>query len=341
MNKPSAISVFLIVLLTVSCQKENLPVEPIASEPILVIPTGFPDIEFPEGNEFTEARWELGKKLFYDKVMSRNETVSCASCHLATYAFSDTVALSPGVDNAPGVRNAPSLANVAYHPYYTREGGVPTLEMQVLVPIQEHNEFDFNIIEIADRLKSNPEYQKLSQEAYGREPDYYVIVRALATFERSIISGNSRFDQYFYQGIHSALTEQELAGMELFNSERTNCSSCHSGFNFSNYTFQNNGLYKEYADQGRFRLTNVVADRGLFKVPSLRNVAVTGPYMHDGSLSSLEEVIDHYNSGGKTHPNKNEMIRPLTLTETEQAELVAFLRSLTDDEFINNKKFRF
>lgn len=341
MNKPSAISFFLIVLLTVSCQKENLPVEPIAPESILVIPTGFPDIEFPDGNEFTEARWKLGKKLFYDKVMSRNETVSCASCHLATYAFSDTVAFSPGVDNAPGVRNAPSLANVAYHPYYTREGGVPTLEMQVLVPIQEHNEFDFNIIEIANRLKADPEYQKLSQEAYNREPDYYVIARALATFERSIISGNSRFDQYFYQGKQSALTGQELAGMELFNSERTNCSSCHNGFNFSNYTFQNNGLYKEYADQGRFRLTNVVADRALFKVPSLRNVAVTGPYMHDGSLSSLEEVILHYNSGGKTHPNKNEMIRPLTLTETEQAALVAYLRSLTDDEFINNKKFRF
>lgn len=341
MKKSSAISAFLIFLLTLSCQKENLPADPIAPEPILVIPIGFPDIEFPEGNEFTEARWELGKKLFYDKVMSRNETVSCASCHLATYAFSDTVAFSPGVDNAPGVRNAPSLANVAYHPYYTREGGVPTLEMQVLVPIQEHNEFDFNIIEIANRLKADLEYQKLSQEAYNREPDYYVIVRALATFERSIISGNSQFDQYFYQGKQSALTEQELAGMELFNSERTNCSSCHSGFNFSNYTFQNNGLYKEYTDQGRFRLTNVVADRGLFKVPSLRNVAVTSPYMHDGSLSSLEEVILHYNSGGKNHPNKNEMIRPLNLTETEQAALVAYLRSLTDNEFINNKKFRF
>lgn len=340
MNKLIAISIFFILLLTVSCQKENSLVEPKVSEPLLAIPIGFPNPEFPAGNEFTEARWKLGKKLFYDKVMSRNETVSCASCHMAAYAFSDTVAFSPGVENAPGVRNAPSLANVVYQPYYTRDGGVPTLEMQVLVPIQEHNEFDFNIIEIANRLKANPEYQELSQDAYKREPDYYVIVRALATFERSIISGNSRFDQYIYQGNNSALTEQEIAGMELFNSERTNCSSCHSGFNFSNYTFQNNGLYEEYADLGRFKLTNNEADRALFKVPSLRNVAVTGPYMHDGSMRTLEEVVTHYNSGGQNHPHKNKMIKPLNLSETEQAALVAFLRSLTDDDFIKNKKFR-
>ncbi|HEY9116088.1 MAG TPA: c-type cytochrome, partial [Bacteroidales bacterium] len=177
-------------------------------------------------------------------------------------------------------------------------------------------------------------------EAYNREPDHYVIARALATFERSIISGNSPYDQYFFQNKKTALSFQEIAGMELFNSEKTNCFSCHSGFNFSNYSFQNNGLYQEYADMGRFKLTNIETDRALFKVPSLRNVGVTGPYMHDGSMKTLKEVVAHYNSGGKNHPHKNEMIKPLNLTEAEQAALIAFLRSLTDYDFVNNKKFR-
>jgi len=334
------IAFFLFLFLAVSCQKEDSYLEPGSPEPLLAVPIGFPNPEFPEGNEFTEARWILGKKLFYDPIMSRDETVSCASCHLAEYAFSDIVPLSPGVENAPGVRNAPSLANVAYHPYFTRDGGVPTLEMQVLVPIQEHNEFDFNIIQIAKRLKADSVYQKLAWEAYNQEPSHYVIARALATFERSIISGNSPYDQYFFQNKKTALSNQEIAGMELFNSERTNCSSCHSGFNFSNYSFQNNGLYEEYADMGRFKLTNIETDRALFKVPSLRNVGVTGPYMHDGSMRTLEEVVAHYNSGGKNHPHKNEMIKPLNLTEEEQVALIAFLHSLTDDDFINNKKFR-
>ncbi|HEY9114906.1 MAG TPA: cytochrome-c peroxidase, partial [Bacteroidales bacterium] len=209
MSKRLAISFFLLLFLAISCQKEDSILEPDSFEPLLAVPIGFPDPEFPEGNEFSEARWILGKKLFYDPVMSRTETVSCASCHMAEYAFSDIVPLSPGVENAPGVRNVPSLANVAYHPYFTRDGGVPTLEMQVLVPIQEHNEFDFNIIEIAKRLKADSVYQKLAREAYNREPDHYVIARALATFERSIISGNSPYDQYFFQNKKTALSFQE------------------------------------------------------------------------------------------------------------------------------------
>ena len=334
------IGIIVFLLLAVSCQKENINITAEEPEPLLAIPMGFPAPEFPEDNRFTEARWELGKKLFFDPVMSRNNEVSCASCHLPGNAFSDTLSFSPGVDGAAGVRNAPSLANVAYHPYFTREGGVPSLEMQVLVPIQEHNEFDFNILEIAARLKEDPDYQQMSQKAYGREPDHYVITRALATFERSMISGNSPYDKYFYQNNSSALTEEELKGMELFFSDKTNCSSCHSSFNFSDYSFKNNGLYKEYKDQGRFRLTNDEADRAVFKVPSIRNVELTGPYMHDGSMASLEEVIAHYNLGGKDHPHKSDLIRPLNLSQEEQSDLLAFLQSLTDKDFIKNPKFR-
>ncbi|MBK7410422.1 MAG: c-type cytochrome [Saprospirales bacterium] len=331
--------IFFILLLASACSKEPLPEPSVEPEPLLQVPVGFPDPVFPEGNEFSEIRWTLGRMLFFDPVLSRDSSRSCASCHLPEYAFSDTLAFSPGVDNASGVRNAPSLANVAYHPYFTREGGVPTLEMQILVPIQEHNEFDFNILLIAERLQRDSLYQKLSWEAYDRAPDHFVITRAIACFERSLLSGNSRYDQYYFQEKSNVLSAAELRGMELFFSEKTNCGDCHGGFNFTNYSFQNNGLYEEYADPGRFRLTGLEEDRALFKVPSLRNVALTGPYMHDGSLPSLEAIVEHYNSGGKGHPHQNALVRPLGLSEQERSDLVAFLHSLTDLAFVHNPNY--
>jgi cytochrome c peroxidase len=300
---------------------------------LLQVPDGFPELIFPEGNELTEARWLLGKKLFFDPVLSRDSSISCASCHLPQFAFSDTAAFSPGVDGAPGTRNAPSLANVAYHPYFMREGGVPTLEMQILVPIQEHNEFDFNILLIAERLQGDSLYRAMSQTAYGREPDHFVITRAIACFERTLLSGDSAYDR-------NELTSAAERGRQLFFGEKTQCSQCHGGFNFTHYAFENNGLYEEYADPGRFRLTGLEQDRALFKVPSLRNVALTAPYMHDGSLGSLKEVVAHYSSGGAAHPNKSPLIRPLGLSAQERADLVAFLESLTDVTFVNNPKFR-
>jgi cytochrome c peroxidase len=323
--------------LLASCQQEDEAAVPVP-EPLLFIPAGFPSPEFPEDNPFSEPAWTLGRDLFYDVRLSKDESVSCASCHLPEYAFSDILPVSRGVENRPGTRNAPSLANVAYHPYFTREGGVPTLEMQVLVPVQEHNEFDFNILQIAERLSTDEAYQQLSAAAYGRELDYYVIPRALATFERSMISGNSKYDRHLNGG--ESLTPQEQMGMDLFFSDKTDCSSCHKGFNFTAYEFKNNGLYKEYADPGRYRLTGDDKDLALFKVPSLRNVGVTGPYMHDGSMTSLENVVDHYNTGGKDHIHKSDLIRPLNLSKAETQALVAFLETLTDHTFINNKKFR-
>ena len=187
---------------------------------IIEIPDGFPDMIFPEGNEFSESRWNLGKKLFYDNALSRDSSISCASCHLIENAFSDKVPFSLGVDDALGTRNAPTLANVGYHPFFTREGGVPTLEMQILVPIQEHNEFDFNILLIAERLQRDSTYQQMSQTAYERDVDPFVITRALSIFERSLISGNSRYDQYFFQNNNNALTDSEIQGMNLFFSEK-------------------------------------------------------------------------------------------------------------------------
>jgi len=332
----TGIFIGMIILGVLSCDDM---VQPNAIEPLLDVPKSFPAPEFPEDNLFTNQRWQLGKRLFYDPILSLDYSISCASCHKPELGFSDDRAFSLGIENRVGTRNASTLANVAYHPYYTREGGVPTLEMQILVPIQEHVEFDFNILLIADRMLSDSSYVQQSLEAYNRNPDPFVITRAIACFERSLISGASRYDK-FINGDHSALSLEERQGMALFFSERLSCTSCHSGFNFTNYSFENNGLYIEYPDPGRFRLTNNVADRALFKVPTLRNVEITRPYMHDGSLQSLEDVVNHYNTGGVNHPHKSPHVKSLNLSKQEKDELVAFLKSLTDDHFINNLKFK-
>jgi cytochrome c peroxidase len=301
------------------------------------IPKGFPKIDFPEDNAFSEERWALGKKLFYDTALSLDSTISCGSCHQTALAFSDSVALSTGVNKSLGTQNAPTLTNIAYHPYYTRLGGVSTLEKQILVPIQEHNEFNFNILEIAKRLQTNKTYQKLSKKAYNRELDYYVITRSIANFERSFISGHSKYDQY--KNGNKQLTESEMRGMTLFFSNKTNCYKCHEGFNFTNYAFENNGLYETYKDIGRKRLTEKEEDLEKFKVPTLRNIELTAPYMHDGSIKTLDEVIEHYNTGGKPNKQKSKLITPLNLNESEKKDLMAFLKTLTDKKFCNNKKF--
>lgn len=333
------VTLFIIAISTfLGCENKNIPTIEIDQD--IFLTTGFPEIEYPEDNEFTQERWELGKKLFYDNILSLDSSINCGSCHKASLAFSDDIAFSNGVKNRPGIRNSPTLANVAYHPYYTRDGGVPTLEMQALVPLQEHNEFDFNILKAGERLRQDSQYITQSYDAYGREPDYYVITRALANFQRSLISSNSRFDQYTFGNIQNALTKEEKAGMKLFYSAKTNCSLCHSDHNFTNYSFANNGLYENYEDNGRMRLTGEIDDKAKFKIPTLRNIEVTAPYMHDGSLKSLREVIEHYNQGGINHINKSDLIKPLGLTTIEKEELIAFLRSLTDNDFINNEKYK-
>jgi cytochrome c peroxidase len=237
------------------------------------IPAGFPKIEFPDDNQFTIERWKLGKKLFYEKALSLNNTVSCGSCHKPELAFSDNVALSLGDSGKVGRSNAPTLANVAYHPYFTRAGGVPTLEMQILVPIQEHDEFNNNIVDIAERLKQIPAYveaaQNMLQPRYGSICDYprHCCVRTfIDQWKFSIRRIHPK------RRISMRLTSRKNADWKLFLSEKTNCSKCHTGFDFTNYAFENNGLYTDYADLGRFRVTGVETDRAKFKVPSLRNM---------------------------------------------------------------------
>lgn len=301
------------------------------------MPSDFSQIDYPKENEYTLERWTLGKQLFYDNVLSRDSTVSCGSCHKPDFAFGDNVALSTGIHNRPSEQNSPSLANVAYHPYFTRAGGVPTLEMQILVPIQEHNEFNFNMVLAAERLNRDSTYVALSWKAYNRAPDAFVITRAIANFERELISRNSLFDRYFFKKT-AQLSVNERAGLELFYSAKTNCFKCHNGPDFTSYAFENNGLYTQYKDEGRKRLTGDDDDEARFKVPTLRNIAVSQPYMHDGSVAHLTDVVAHYNAGIKKHKNQSSLIQPLHLTQHQQDQLIAFLNTLTDETFLTDKK---
>ncbi len=328
---------FIGILFVFACSKNEQDSDISPSE-LLLVPSHFPEVEFPEDNPFSDESWELGKMLFFDKALSVNNSISCASCHKTQHAFADNAAFTNGVEDRAGTRNVPTLANVAFHPYFTREGGIPSLEMQILVPIQEHNEFDFNIIEIIERLKNNELYQQLSQQAYGRNLDAFVLVRALANFERTLISANSKYDQFLQN--KATLNQAEQQGKQLFFSDSLACASCHSGFDFTNYKFANNGLYQQYEDEGRFRLTNDSTDLATFKISSLRNIELTAPYMHNGSIENLEQVIEHYENGVQTHQNLSNKIGRFTLTASEKSNLIAFLKTLTDHSFIENTMFQ-
>jgi cytochrome c peroxidase len=331
-------SIFLFSCLFYACQTD-LPNEFIQTPYKLNLPPGFPPPPIPGDNLLTEQRVLLGKKLFFDPILSRDSTIACGSCHLPGYAFSDNLPLSLGVNNRQGVRNTPSLANIAYAPVLLRDGGKSSLEAQIINPIEAHNEMDFTILELLEKLGTNEEYVVLFENAYGRKPDLFALSRALAAFERTLISGNSRYDRFFYSHENDALSSTEKRGMGIFFGEKANCSGCHGGFNFTNNTFQNNGLYLEYADKGRGSITFREEDNGKFRIPTLRNIELTAPYMHDGSLKSIEEVIEHYLQGGKGHANQSELIEPFSLTEAEQQDLIQFLKSLTDYDFVNNSQF--
>lgn len=295
------------------------------------LPNDFPKMLIPEGNELTKARVALGKKLFFEKGLSINETVACNTCHKPELAFADNQAVTPGVYGRLGVRNAPTLTNVGYNPTYLFDGFLETLEKQAIVPIEEHAEMAFNIIEVMKRLRKNPEYVKLAKKAYNRELDPFVITRSLGAFQRTLISYQSPYDDH--KNGKRKLSAQAKRGMDLFFDE-LHCANCHNGFNFTDFTTKNNGLYETYADSGRMRVTKKEEDRDLFKVPTLRNIALTAPYMHDGSINSLTEVIKHYESGGLPNRHKSPLLQPFYLSDEDRTCLVIFLESLTDSKFI-------
>ena len=339
MKTKYAILFLAIISLFESCQKDEAINSTSDEGYQLDVPLGFEYPEIPDDNPLTAAKIALGKELFYDPILSRDNTISCGSCHIQNHGFADVEPFSLGVDNELGERNAPTLTNVAYKPHYFKDGGIPTLELQILAPFDSELEFDLNIVDAVERLKADEDYSNKFQAVFDSEPTAFGLTRAIAAFERTLLSGNSRFDQHFIQG-NSVLTESELRGYDLFQSDELNCSSCHSGIMFTDYSYQNIGLKEYYSDSGRARITVNQADAGKFEVPTLRNVALTAPYMYDGSIETLEEVIDFFAEGGSDHPNKSELITGFNLSDQDKTDLIAFLNSLTDQEFISNTEFQ-
>jgi cytochrome c peroxidase len=317
----------------VSCSKD--PALPRPEAFLLKIPKGFPPPEIPENNPLSKEKVQLGKALFFEELLSIDSSISCASCHFQERAFSDPSAVSTGVMAQTGKRNASALFNLVYKKSYFRDGGVTNLDLTSLNALHAENEFNSSPEIMFNRLKNSPAYRQMFRNAYNDTVTIQGALLALGSFLRTIISGNSAYDAY-KNGNEAALNESEKKGMELFFSSKTSCSECHGGFNFRNEGFFNNGFFEEYSDSGRQRITLLASDRAKFSVPSLRNIAVSGPYMHNGSINDLSTVIERYNQGGFNHPGKSDFIRPLGLNENEKEDLLHFLNTLTDYSFLND-----
>ena len=326
------LSFSLISLLISSCGKDK----PLNGE--IKLSLGEMLVIHPSDNLPNSERVELGRYLFYNPAISIDSTISCATCHNPSKAFAQNESVSAGVGGRKGILNASSLSNIGNHPYFTVAGGVPTLEMQILVPIQEKHELNFNIVELAKRLEADSFFTQQAEKSYLGRPYPYVISRSIAAFERTFVSTSSKFDKYLEGS--SSLSPNERAGMKIFYGEKANCSSCHGGINFTNYAFESNGLVQLTKDSGRYRLTKQKEDIGKYKVPSLRNLAYTFPYMHDGSIHSLSEVIDKYSSGIYLNDTKSPGIKAAKLSAKEKEYLLAFLNTLNDENFISNPNLK-
>ena len=287
----------------------------------------YPEMKFPLDNPANPDAAKLGERLFFDPILSIDSTISCGSCHKPEMGFATNDAVTPGVDGALGKRNSPSLMNVGFQPYFMREGGVPSLEMQVLVPLGDETEMAHNVVDAVRRLNRNSSYRNEFLAVYGDTASPYLLVRALANFERTLINFSSAFDSYI-NGEGSSLSAEAVKGGQLFYG-KANCVECHSGVLLTDFSFANNGsAILDSSDYGRELLTNESDDRYVFKTPSLRFVKQTAPYMHDGSVSTLAAVIDQYNSGGVSHSFTDPRIQPLDLSTAERNQLLAFLEAL-------------
>lgn len=289
----------------------------------------------PDNNALTEERAQLGRRLFYDPILSRDRTVSCGSCHQQEFGFSDPRTVSVGVEEKQGDRNAPHLANLAWvRSGLFWDGRVETLEEQATQPIENPLEMDLAISDAVARLLDDASYVAAFEQAYDAPPTAQSLGAALASFVRTLVSAEAPYDRYL-AGDEAALSASARRGAALFLDGKTGCFHCHSQTTLTNDGFFNNGTYEDGGDVGRQALTGRTGDLGKFRVPSLRNVAVTAPYMHDGSLATLRDVIEHYARGGSGHPSTDVQVEPLELTEEDKEDLLAFLESLTDAEFLS------
>lgn len=289
-------------------------------------PTGLPELEYPEDNPHSPEKVELGRMLYFDKRLSADNSVSCASCHDPKLGWSNNDATAVGVGGKRGGRSAPTIINSAFQKFQFWDGRAGSLEEQALGPIANPIEMNLPIEEAVKKLGAIEGYQKRFQEVFGSGVTAENLAKALAAFERTIVSGNAPYDR-FKAGDKTALSEEAQLGMKLFFG-KANCSACHNGPHFSDGGFHNVGVGSSSGepDLGRRKISGIEGDNGSFRTPTLREIARTAPYMHDGSLKTLEEVVDYYDKGG--HPNRylDEEIFALKLTPEQKKALVTFLR---------------
>lgn len=355
----------LIAVAIISCSKEPLLVEedrlmkplvgPYAPKEVnLEVPFWMPPQPKDDANPLTEQGIALGRQLFYDPILSADSTQSCSSCHKQAHAFSDPRQYSIGVLGMEGKRNAMALINLAYNRNgLFWDGRSENLKEQALIPVEDHLEMNESWDHVVLKLADHPSYPELFRAAFGistpGEINKELVVRALAQFEQTLISSNSRFDQVVWQN-KGWLTDAELRGKQLFFFEESQlinhpgCSHCHFDPLFGDNSYRNNGLdavddLADFADLGRGAITGNLYDNGKFRVPTLRNIALTAPYMHDGRMATLEEVLNHYGAGGHGVSNEDVNIAPFELNEQQKADLIAFLHTLTDTSFVNNPAF--
>jgi cytochrome c peroxidase len=360
MMKPILFSLLLAgALLVIACEKDETP-PPVAvtydDTPYELEYGDLPVPDLPPDNPLTVQGVELGRMLFYETMLSKDGSQSCASCHRQEDGFSDTARLSIGVEGLPGLRQAMPVFNMAWHTNaFFWDGRAQLLRDQALFPIQDPLEMNETLDNAVAKLRASQMYRDQFVRAFGSEeinPDRMAL--AMEQFMLSIVSYQSKYDRYLAGEVE--LTESEQRGLALFQTEYNpffpehsgaDCVHCHGGLNFENDLYMNNGLDTDdaFTDLGRELVTGNPSDRAKFKVPSLRNVAVTPPYMHDGRFQTLEEVIDHYNAGIKESSTADPTVlntkdTGLYLTEQDKEDLINFLKTLTDEAFLNNEAFK-
>ncbi|MEX2178138.1 MAG: cytochrome c peroxidase [Gemmatimonadaceae bacterium] len=283
----------------------------------------------PPENALSKAKIELGRRLFFDRRLSADQSTSCASCHRPERAFSDTAPRAIGVFGRVGRRNAPALINVGYGKSFSWDGRTASIEEQVLRAIQDSLELALPLDEMVARLRADAYYRRAYRQSFGGDVSAEATARALASYLRTLRSGDSPRDR-FHLGDTLGLSVEARRGFRLF-AGKANCSRCHMGPTLSDEEFHNTGVSFGGGDAGRAEVTGRDGDRGAFNTPTLRDVALTSPYMHDGSFRMLEEVIEFYNRGGGPNPHLDSEIQPLGLTPEEKRSLLAFLQSLTGE----------
>ncbi|MBC7524979.1 MAG: c-type cytochrome [Flavobacterium sp.] len=305
------------------------------------IPKGWPKPVYDfSKNKLTENGFQLGRNLFYDPIFSRDNTISCSSCHLQQTGFTHVDHdLSHGIDGKIGVRNSLSLQNLAWTKNFMWDGGVNHLDMQPLAPISSEFEMDEKLENIVLKLEKTTKYPELFEKAFGtKKITGQLILKALSQFVVLLTSSNSKYDKVIRNS--DRFTDMELKGYNLF---KQNCASCHKEPLFTSEKFETNGLKIDPTlnDLGRMKITQNTKDSLKFKVPTLRNIQFTFPYMHDGRFKTLNEVIKHYNSLGGANNLPKELIKPMNLSDNDRADLVAFLKTLSDKEFLFNPRYSY